>query len=146
MALFTSMMAVLLMLALSAGLTLTTMTESLIAGNQRDGLQTLYAAEAGIELAISGLRLIPDWTSVVATGATTFVTARLADVVQGTAVDSRFSTTVTVSPDPNRNPDVLVLQSTAAGPAGNRRSVQVTIMRLPPDGSGGRQIETILWR
>jgi hypothetical protein len=146
MALLTSMMAVLLMLALSGGLTLTTMTESMIAANQRDGLQTLYAAEAGIELAISALRLMPDWGTVVAGGTTAFVAARLADVVQSNAVDSRFGTTVTVSPDPNGSPDVLVLQSTAAGPGGNRRSVQVTIMRLPPDAGGVRAIETILWR
>jgi hypothetical protein len=53
---------------------------------------------------------------------------------------------VTVSPDPNGNRDVLVLESMAAGPGGNRRSVQVTIMRLPPDAQGVRAIETILWR
>ena len=146
MALLTSLMAVLLMLALSGGLTLTTMTESSIAANHRDGLQTLYAAEAGIELAISRLRTIADWSTVVATGTTTLVVARLADVAQTSALDSRFGTTVTVSPDPSGNRDVLVLQSTAAGPAGNRRIVQVTIMRLPPDAHGVRAIDTILWR
>lgn len=146
MALLTSLMAVLLLLALSGGLTLTTMTESSIAANQRDGIQTLYTAEAGIELAISRLGTIPDWSTVVRTGTTTLVVERLADVVQSGAVDSRFGTTVTVSPDPNGNRDVLVLQSTAAGPGGNRRMVQVTILRLPPDARGVRGIETILWR
>jgi hypothetical protein len=146
MALLTSLMAVLLMLALSGGLTLTTMSESTIAANQRDGIQTLYAAEAGIELAVSRLRAMPDWSTVVAGGTTNLVEARLADVVQSSALDSRFGTTVTVSPDPNGNPDVLVLQSVATGPGGNRRSVEVTVLRLPPDSSGVRAIETILWR
>lgn len=146
MALLTSLMAVLLLLALSAGVTLTTMTESSIAANQRDGIQTLYTAEAGIELAISRLRTIPDWTTVVAPGASTLVVARLADVVPGITVDSRFGTTVTVSPDPNGNRDVLVLQSSAVGPGGNRRIVEVTILRLPPTADGVRPIETVLWR
>ena len=146
MALLTSMMAVLLMVALSGGLALTTMTESLIAANQRDGIQTLYAAEAGIELAISRLRAIPDWSTVVAKGATTFLVATLADLVQSGTMDSRFGTTVTVLPDPNGNQDVLLLESTAVGAGGNRRTVQVTIMRLPADASGVRAIEPILWR
>jgi|ERR1044071_4329088 len=146
MALLTSLMAILLMLALSGGLTLTTMTESSIAANHRDGVQTLYTAEAGIDLAISRLRTIQDWNTVAAAGTTTFVVARLADVVQTNSLDSRFGTMVTVSPDPNGNRDVLVLESMAAGPGGNRRSVQVSIMRLPPDAQGVRAIETILWR
>jgi hypothetical protein len=146
MALLTSLMAALLMLALSGGLTLTTMTESSIAANQRDGIQTLYAAEAGIDLAVSRLRTVPDWRTIVATGAATLVVARLADVAQSSSLDSRFGTTVTVSPDPDGNPDVLVLQSTGAGPGANRRMVQVTIMRLPPDGQGVRAIQTLLWR
>jgi hypothetical protein len=146
MALLTSLMAILLMLALSGGLTLTTMTESSIAANHRDGVQTLYTAEAGIDLAISRLRTIQDWNTVAAAGTTTFVVARLVDVVQTNSLDSRFGTMVTVSPDPNGNRDVLVLESMAAGPGGNRRSVQVSIMRLPPDAQGVRAIETILWR
>lgn len=146
MALLTSLMAVLLLLALTGGLTLTTMTESSIAANQRDGIQTLYTAEAGIELAISRLRAIPDWTAVVASGTTTLLVARLADVAQGIRFDARFGTTVTVSPDPSGNRDVLVLQSSAVGPGGNRRTVQVTILRLPPTADGERPIETILWR
>jgi len=146
MALLTSLMAVLLMLALSGGLTLTSMTESSIAANHRDGVQTLYTAEAGIDLAISRLRTIPDWSTVVVEGTTTLVAAQLADVVQTTSLDSRFGTTVTVSPDPNGNRDVLVLESMATGPGGSRLTVQVTILRLPPDAHGVRAIETILWR
>jgi hypothetical protein len=147
MTLVIALMAMLMMVALSAGLTLTTMTESSIAANHRDGLQTLYAAEAGIELAISRLRTTPDWSAVVTTGATgTFLVAHLADVVQSSAIDSRFTITVTVSPDPNGDRDVLVLQSSAIGPGGNRRNVQVTVRRLPADASGARVVEPVSWR
>jgi hypothetical protein len=147
MTLLAALMAMLMMVALGAGVTLTTMTESSIAANHRDGLQTLYAAEAGIELGISHLRTTPDWGSVVAAGATTtLLVAPLADVVQNTAIDSRFAITVTVSPDPNGDRDLLVLQSNAVGPGGNRRNVQVTVRRLPADASGARAVETVSWR
>jgi hypothetical protein len=147
MALLTALMAMLMMVALGAGLTLTTMTESSIAANHRDGLQTLYAAEAGIELAISRLRTTPDWGAVFTAGAaTTLLVEHLADVVQNTAVDSRFTITVTVSPDPNGDRDLLVLQSTAVGPGGNRRNIQVTVRRLPADASGARAVDTVAWR
>ena len=147
MTLLIALMAMLMMVALGAGLTLTTMTESSIAANHRDGLQTLYAAEAGIELASSRLRTTPDWSAVVTTGATrTLLVAHLADVVQSAAVDSRFTITVVVSADPNGDRDVLVLQSTALGPGGNRRNVQVTVRRLPADASGARAVDTVSWR
>lgn len=146
MTLLTALMAMVMMVALSAGLTLTTMTESSIAANHRDGLQTLYAAEAGIELAISRLRTTPDWGAVVAAGATTpLLGARLTDVAS-TAIDARFTFTVAVSPDPNGDRDVLLLQSTAVGPGGNRRYVQVTVRRLPADASGARAIDIVSWR
>jgi hypothetical protein len=147
MTLLIALTAMLMMVALSAGLTLTTMTESSIAANQRDGLQTLYAAEAGIELAISRLRTTPDWGAVLTAGAaTTLLVAHLADVVQSAAVDSRFTITVVVSADPNGDRDVLVLQSTALGPGGNRRNVQATVRRLPADASGARAVDTVSWR
>jgi hypothetical protein len=147
MALLTALMAMLMMVALGAGLTLTTMTESSIAANHRDGVQTLYAAEAGIELAISRLRTTPDWDAVVRAGSSTpFVAVRLADLAQSSAIDPRFTMVVTVAPDPNGHPDVLVLQSSAGGPGGNRRIVEVTVRRMPPDANGARAIETSSWR
>jgi len=147
MTLLTALMAMMMLLALGAGLTLTTMTESLIAANHRDGLQTLYAAEAGIDLAISGLRTTPDWSGIAtASGGTTLLVASLADVAQRSALDPRFSATVVVSFDPNGDRDVLLLESLAIGPGSNRRNVQVTVRRLPPDATGAREIETVAWR
>jgi hypothetical protein len=136
MALLTALMATLLLMALGAGLTLTATTETMIAINHRDGVQTLYAAESGIELAISGLRATADWTRV----------ARGAPLVQGVVVDSRVNVIVSASADTNGDPDVLVLQSSATMTSGVRRSVQVTVRRLPMDATGVRAIETTSWR
>ena len=146
MALTTSLMAMLLMIALTGGLTLMTMTETAIALNHRSGLQTMYAAEAGVELGISQLRSMADWVSFVGNGSAMLITVRLADVAQVAAVDPRYVVTVTASPDPAGNPDVLVLHSQATGPGGTQRAVDVTIRRLPPDASGARAIETTVWR
>src|SRR5437879_13387284 len=109
MALVTALMATLMMLALGAGITLTTMTETTIAANHRDGIQTLYAAEAGIDLAVSRLRATPDWRAVTTAGnGAVFLQGGLADLLQTSAVDPRLGITVGVSADPAGNDDVLV--------------------------------------
>ena len=146
MALTTSLMAMLLMNALTSGLTLMTTTETAIALNHRSGLQTIYAAEAGVELGITQLRSTPDWVAFVRNGSAMLTTVPLADVAQVAGLDRRYVVTVTASPDPAGNPDVLVLHSNATGPGGTQRAVEVTITRLPPDASGARAIETTVWR
>jgi hypothetical protein len=147
MTLLTALMAMMMVVALSAGVALTTMTESAIAANHRDGLQTLYAAEAGIELAISRLRATRDWAAMATSpGGTTLLLARLADATQSSAIDPRFTMSVTASRDPNGDPDVLVLQSSAIGPGGSRRTVQVTVRRLPANATGARTVEPVSWR
>ena len=146
MTLLTTIMATLMMMALTAGLTLMTMTESLIAANHRDGIQALYAAEAGVDLAMIRLRTTSDWAGLVRGGTTTLLAEQLAGVVQSSAVDERLVVTVTASPDPGGSPDVLVLQSVAGRAGSSRRNVQVTVRRLPPDASGTRVIEAVSWR
>ena len=148
MALVTALMATLMMLALGAGMTLTTMTETAIAANHRDGIQMLYAAEAGIDLAISRLRATPDWRAVTTAGnGTVFLQGSLADLLQTSAVDARLGITVSVSADPNGDEDVLLLQSSAAVPGGSRRNVEVMIRRgAAGEGSTTRVIETLSWR
>src|ERR1041384_4584208 len=133
MALLTALSATLLLMALSAGLTLTTITETMIAVNHRDGMETLYAAESGVELAISRLRTTEDWTALTRGG----------PLVQGTVVDPRVNVVVSVSRDPREDPDVLVLQSSATMASGIRRSVQATVRRLPADASGRRSVDTL---
>ena len=143
MALVTALMAMLMMLALGAGVAMTTLTEGSIAANHRDGIQALYAAEAGIDLAVSRLRTVADWRTVVRRrDPVLLLDGRLVDLLQGGAVDSRVAVTVTVSRDPGGNDDMLVLQSSAMLSGGVRRSVQVTVRKRPATG----EIETLSWR
>lgn len=142
MALVTALMAMLMMLALGAGVTLTALTETAIAANHRDGIQALYAAEAGIDLAVSRLRATEDWRPVAeARDAAPLVEGRLADLLGG-AIDARFAIVVTASPDPEGDDDILVLHSNALVSGGIRRTVQVNVRRRPATG----EIEIVSWR
>jgi hypothetical protein len=148
MALVTALTAVLMMLAIGGSAALNMMTETTIAANHRDALQTLYSAEAGIDLAISRLRTIADWRAAAPDPrGTMLVQGSLADLLQVTAVDPRLNVTAWVFPDPNGDPDVLMVQAVASGGGGLRRGVQVTIRRAPAAPSATmRNIETISWR
>ena len=129
MALLTALMATLMMLALGAGITMTTLTEAAIAANHRDGLQVLYAAEAGIDLAASRLRENEDWAALVNGRGVLLLDGHLADMLGDGRLDPRITVTVTAELDPNSNQDVVLLQSTARIADGVRRSVQATIRR-----------------
>jgi hypothetical protein len=146
MALLSALMAMLMMLVITGGLTLTTTTESAISLNHRNGLQMLYAAESGIELGISVLRTTPDWQILVASGPVSLVSGPLADAVVSDAIDPRIVLAVVASPDPSGNPDILVLDSTASSPGASQRGIQATVMRLPPDAAGIRHIDILVWR
>src|SRR4029077_5124713 len=121
MALVTALMALLMMLALGAGVAVTTMTETAIAANHRDGIQALYAAETGVELAVNRLRTVADWRTVVnGRDAVPLVDGRLADLLQSGSVDSRISVVVSASADAAGDDNVLTLQSSAIVPGGVR--------------------------
>jgi hypothetical protein len=141
-------MAMLMMLAIGGSITLNTITETSIAANHRDAIQALYAAEAGIDLAVSRLRVIADWTAAAPDpSGTMFVQGSLAAFLQSGAVDPRINIAALVFPDPNGAQDVMVVRSTATGAGGIRRSIQVTIRRAPAaDGATARKIETVSWR
>jgi hypothetical protein len=68
-ALIIALMAMLLLTALGMALTMTTMTETRITGNYRDGSEALYAADAAVELVMQDLLTVSDWNSVL-TGTT----------------------------------------------------------------------------
>jgi hypothetical protein len=148
MALVTALAAVLMMLAIGGSVALNTMTEATIAANHRDGLQTLYAAEAGIDLSISRLRIMADWTVAAPDPrGTTLVQGTLANLLQVTTVDPRLTVTAWVIPDPKGDPNVLIVQAVASGAGGIRRAIQVTIRGAPATPSATtRNIETIFWR
>src|SRR5258705_1901159 len=98
MALITALMALLMMLALGAGVAVPTMTDVTIAANHRDGIEALYAAEAGIELALNRLRAADDWRTVLnGRDGVTLIDGGLADLLQSGFVDSRGGVIVTVS-------------------------------------------------
>lgn len=140
-------MAMVMMLAMAAGMTLSTMTETTIAANHRDSIQALYAAEAGIELTISRLRTMSDWSPSVIQGIGPSVTAgALADLLQRGDTEPRISVVVSVSADSGGAGDVLVLQSTASLASGIRRAVQVTIRKGAAEGGAGPKIDRLLWR
>lgn len=146
MALLVSVMAMIVMLALGAGVTLNSMTETSIAANHRDGLQALYAAEAGIEVAISRLRTLPDWRPVADAGGI-FIQGRLGDLLQNASIQEPIDVMVAVTTDPGGDENILVLQSRANGPGAIRRSVQVTIRRIPAASADtAPTIATLSWR
>jgi hypothetical protein len=148
MALLTALTAVLMMLAIGGSVALNTMTETTIAASHRDAIQALYGAEAGIDLSISRLRMMEDWTVAAPDPrGTTLVQGPLADLLQVTTVDPRLKVTAWAIPDPNGDPNVLIVQAVASGAGGVGRGVQVTIRRAPAAPSATtRNIETILWR
>src|SRR5688500_11969844 len=70
-ALIIALMSTMLLMALGMALILTTMTETRISANYREGSEALYAADAGIERVMQDLLTVPDWNTVLADGGTT---------------------------------------------------------------------------
>src|SRR5436190_11531842 len=66
-ALVVALMAMMLLTALGMALMLTTTTETMIAANYRDGIEGMYAADAGIERTMQDLLTVPDWNNVIKT-------------------------------------------------------------------------------
>jgi hypothetical protein len=64
-ALLVAILAVLLMSVIAAGLSLSTATDTLIASGFRTSEEGLYAAEAGLERAVSDVRRSGDWTAIM---------------------------------------------------------------------------------
>ena len=148
MALITALTAVLMMLAIGGSAALNTMIETTIAANHRDALQVLYAAEAGIDLGISRLRTIADWRAAAPDAqGTALIQGTLTGLLQVAGIDPRLTVSAWVFPDPNGDPDVLVLQAVGSGGGALRRGVQVTIRRAPATSSATTgNIRTISWR
>ena len=64
-AMLVALMAMLLMSALGAALILTTSSETMIAGNFREGGEALYAADAALERSIDDLLTVADWNALL---------------------------------------------------------------------------------
>lgn len=65
LALIVTLMAILMLMALSLVLSLNAMMETAIAAGFRSSQEALYAAEAGIECAVDELPTVADWTGVL---------------------------------------------------------------------------------
>ncbi len=64
-AMIIALMSTLLLTALGLGLVMTTMTETMITSNYRDGGEAMYAADAGIERVMQDLLTVPDWNRIL---------------------------------------------------------------------------------
>lgn len=64
--LIVALMSMFLLTALGLGLVMTTMSETMIAGNYRDSGEALYAADAGVERVMQDLLTVPDWNRILA--------------------------------------------------------------------------------
>lgn len=64
-ALLIALMSTLLLTALGLALVMTTMTETMITANYRDGGEAMYAADAGIERVMQDLLTIADWNRIL---------------------------------------------------------------------------------
>ncbi len=64
-ALVIALLCMLLLTALGMALTMTTITEKRIASNYRFGVETIYAADAGVERVMQDLLTVPDWNKIL---------------------------------------------------------------------------------
>jgi hypothetical protein len=65
-ALIITLLATMLLVALSMGLIMVTNTETAISGNYKNASEALYAADAGLDRAVQDLLLVPDWNRILA--------------------------------------------------------------------------------
>ena len=94
MALVVTMMAMVVLLALTGALVPLASTETAIGANHRLAIQALYAAEAALEWAVHELRAAPDWDAVLAvTGRSPLApSTRRVTLADGTVLDLRDAT------------------------------------------------------
>jgi hypothetical protein len=65
MALVVALLSVMLLTALGVALVMTTITETMITTNYREGGETVYAADAGVERVMQDLLTISDWNRIL---------------------------------------------------------------------------------
>ena len=130
-----------LLAAAVAAAALTARAETLIAGHYARGLEALYLAEGGVALAVAELDREPDWTGLLAAG----------DILSGQAagwlgtgrIESQVTVTVRITDDPADNDGdpfadangVVLVHSSARGPAAARRAFRGVVQRRAPSGA-----------
>jgi Tfp pilus assembly protein PilX len=66
MSMLIALMSMLLLTALGLALVMTTVTETMITANYRDGGEAVYAADAGVERVMQDLLTVSDWNRILA--------------------------------------------------------------------------------
>ena len=64
-ALIIALLAMMLLTALGMALSVTTTTERMISSNYRDGVETMYAADAAVERVMQDVLTVPDWNRIL---------------------------------------------------------------------------------
>ena len=142
------MMTITLLTALVTSLALATVTETAIASNYRDAVETLYAAEAAVEFALQEIARVEDWSDLIGEpGQAAFVDSPLQDLVPEVAGASRVHVAVWLadrSPEPKDDaapPRVISVVGEAFGPQGSRRAVEAIVEKA--DSSA---VRVLAWR
>lgn len=137
MAMILVLLASSLLLALGGSVALATATESTIAAAYRDGVTTLYAAEAAANVAAARLADTPDWRP--SDGA--YLSGRL-DRLLGLE-DAATAPTVSVSLVDAGAADRITIVAEAKGTTA-ARTIRVTLGRAV-DARGDPSVRTLAW-
>jgi len=142
------MMTITLLTALVASLTLATVTETAVAANYRQAVETFYAAEAAVEFALQEIARVEDWSDLIGeAGQAAFVEGTFQDLVPGVAGGSTVHVAVWLadrSPEPKDDAAplrVLSVVGEASGPRGSHRAVEVLVEK--GDSSA---VRVLAWR
>jgi hypothetical protein len=125
------MMTITLLTALVASLALAVVTETAVASNYRDAVETRYVAEAAVEFALQEIARVDDWSDLL--GDAAFVEGPFQHLVPGVAGASRSHVAVwladwTPAPkDETTPPRVISVVGEAFGSRGSRRGVEVLV-------------------
>lgn len=134
-ALVVAIMTTALMVALGSALVLTSVTETAISSNFREGVEALYAAEAGAGLALADLAAEADWAAVMGI----HLNESLDRVLPQTGSRAR----IRVQIEPAEVPDAVDVTSTAEVAGRSRRTVRLTIART--DEVSSSPIRVLSW-
>jgi hypothetical protein len=142
------MMTITLLTAMVASLALAVVTETAVAANYRQAVETLYAAESAVEFALQEIARVEDWSELIGEpGQAAFVEGPFQDLVTGVTGASAVHVAVWLadrSPGPKDDaapPRVISVVGEAFGPRGSRRAVEVLVEK--GDSSA---VRVLTWR
>jgi len=138
MALVMVLLSSVLLCALGGAVALEGQSESAIAGNYRDGIAALYAAEAAAGLVIARLPSAATWSP----SAGPIVSGRLDQLLAASSTSSPVVVAATLV-DAGA-PDRIAVLAQANGPGKAQRSVRITVAR-PADPADHVSLRILAW-